>query len=76
MFSNSQAGRREPRSSGKYQSGPTFPEARRTRVAGAPVLGHGSGSVAGHSAPKPHVSKRTVDGSKPHNLGQSKLSEG
>lgn len=43
---------------------------------GARGVGPGSGSVAGLAVPKPHVSKRTVDGSKPHNLGQSELSKG
>lgn len=39
-------------------------------------VAHGTGSVARLVVPKPHVSERTVDGSKPHNLGQSKLSKG
>ena len=43
---------------------------------GAPGVGPGSGSVAELAAPKPHVSKPTVDGSKPHNLGQSEVSKG
>lgn len=51
------------------------PKPRGARAAGAAGVGHRSGGVAGLAPPKPRVSERTVDGSKPHNLGRSKLPE-
>lgn len=50
---------------------PVDPARPGLQASGAPL-----DSVAGLAAPKPLVSERTVDGSKPHNLGHSALSKG
>lgn len=46
LFPNPYASGREPRSSGKRQSGPQVPQIPPNLSCGAPGVGHGSGSVA------------------------------
>lgn len=73
-LSSSHRGAPVPVSRGETEGGKT-PKPRGARATRAPGVGHRSGGVAGLAPPKPRVSERTVDGSKPHNLGRSKLLE-